>query len=74
MEDSKVKRLLKDIAKQSNLLELLKNKPNELAQMYELSKEELKALKSADLLLAVDRDTAQTTTPITITVTIRHPR
>ncbi|MDF2903522.1 MAG: hypothetical protein K0S25_1160 [Bacillus sp. (in: firmicutes)] len=73
IQDSKVKRLLKEITKQSNLLELLKNKPDVLGEKYDLSKAELGALKSADLLLAVDRASTYTTNPITITIT-SHPR
>ncbi|WP_000655291.1 hypothetical protein [Bacillus thuringiensis] len=67
MKDSKVQRLLKEIVKQSNLLDLLREKPDELGEKYGLSKEELDALKSADLLINVDRAATYTTRPITIT-------
>lgn len=67
MKDNKINELLKKIVKSSDLLDILKDKPEQLGENYGLSKEELDALKSADLLLAVNR--ASCCNPITITIT-----
>jgi len=56
MEDARLKELVRVAASDSDTLTSLRDDPETLAEKFELELSDLEALRSADLLLELDRD------------------